>query len=445
MKHASSISTLSVKIMILSVFLSLAACKKDQVPGNITPPADFSITGIRPNSGGYGTVVTITGTGFGAVLADDSVYFNGVGGSIISANDSQIVASVPKYAGTGNIIAKIAGALKTGPLFTYIYRVQESPYAGLQNSDPFVGSYKDGPAASAGFFYPMGLGLDQNNNLYVFDYGNGKLREITPPTSNGGSQVSTLFDLGYGGSINNGVVVIYGLAYNGSSFFVDGERVPGYPAGSPLTALIPPPNKGVGGETLFPVSNWAPTGVFMDKAGNIYATSFNKVAIIYNSGPLSWTFIGSDQYGDQDGNWLLDQENQPNPSIEPAFHYPYGIVVDSSGNIFFTDWGNNKIRKITPKGVVSTFAGDGTYADKDGTGTAASFSNPSFITIDGSGNLYVIDYQTTLRKISPAGVVSTLCAQCVYQGQGGIVIDAAGQNLYVSNYLGGTIDIYSIF
>jgi hypothetical protein len=233
------------------------------------------------------------------------------------------------------------------------------------------------------------------------------------------------------------------LGFSVGTFFtgIISERAPTYPQGSPEQPLIPLPN----GITPFPESKWFPTAVTMDKAGNIYTTSYNQVVIIYSNGPVSWTFIGNSQVGDQDGNWDLEQLNQPNPAIEPAFDDPYGIAVDSSGNMFITDWGNNKIRKITSTGVVTTLAGSGANADQDGTGVAASLSNPTFITIDGAGNLYVIDNLTNLRKITPAGVVSTLCSQCVYQDQGGIVIDSAGQNLYVSNYLGGTIDVYTIF
>ncbi len=422
------------------------------MPGNggnpPTPPnSTLSISGIHPTTGAYNTAVTISGTGFGSTIANDSVYINGVAAVINSVNDSQLVAIVQKYTGTGDVVVKVSGVAKTGPLFTYNYTVLEFPYAGLQNPDIFIGSYKDGPAASAGFSYPTGLALDQNNVLYVNDFGNGKIRAITPPSNNGGSQVSTFYDLGNGGTFQSLGFPLPGLAFNGASFFAggSGKRAPGYPAGSPIVELIPPPNKGVGGETQFPQSNWAPGQAFMDKAGNIYATSFNNIVIIYNVGPLSWTFIGSDQYGDQDGTWVLGQENQPIPTSEPTFHAPYGIVVDSSGNIFFTDYGNNKVRKITPAGVVTTFAGSGINMDQDGTGAAASFSSPTFMSIDGAGNFYLIDNLTTLRKITPAGVVSTLCAQCVYENQGGIVIDPAGQNLYATEYQGGTIDIYHIY
>jgi sugar lactone lactonase YvrE len=124
-----------------------------------------------------------------------------------------------------------------------------------------------------------------------------------------------------------------------------------------------------------------------------------------------------------------------------------GVTVDSSGNLYIADSGNDTIRKITSAGVVSTFAGTaGTPGSADGTGTAASFSAPTGITVDAGGNLYVADTgNDTIRKITPAGVVSTLAGTAGTPGSAdgtgsaagfyfprGIAIDPSG-NLYVAD------------
>lgn len=92
------------------------------------------------------------------------------------------------------------------------------------------------------------------------------------------------------------------------------------------------------------------------------------------------------------------------------FNYPQGIAVDSSGNVYVADSSSSTIRKITPAGVVSTLAGvQGSSGYVDGTGANAEFDNPTGIAADSSGNVYVADTgNNVIRKISSAGMVSTL-------------------------------------
>ena len=92
-----------------------------------------------------------------------------------------------------------------------------------------------------------------------------------------------------------------------------------------------------------------------------------------------------------------------------AFYLPTDVALDGSGNMYVADYNNHLIRKITSAGVVTTFAGSGSEGSADGTGTAASFNQPVGVAVDGSGNVYVADYTNHLiRKITSAGVVTTL-------------------------------------
>jgi sugar lactone lactonase YvrE len=132
------------------------------------------------------------------------------------------------------------------------------------------------------------------------------------------------------------------------------------------------------------------------------------------------------------------------PALEAQFNSPNDVVVDASGNIFVTEFNNHTVRKITPGGTVSTFAGNGTAGWQDGVGTAARFNQPGGMAIDPSGNLYVTEYTgQRIRKITPNGLVTTIAgtnkagfmdgqgSQALFNTLDGATMDPVG-NLYVS-------------
>ena len=113
-----------------------------------------------------------------------------------------------------------------------------------------------------------------------------------------------------------------------------------------------------------------------------------------------------------------------------AFYYPYGIVIDSKGSLFVTGK-NNKVIKISPSGQVSEFAGspNGNAGTIDDYGTKASFRDTRGIAIDGQDNLYVCDYNK-VRKISPAGLVSTYAGNGNYKQIDGSLATASFNHLH---------------
>ncbi|MFC0516452.1 NHL repeat-containing protein [Mucilaginibacter angelicae] len=195
---------------------------------------------------------------------------------------------------------------------------------------------------------------------------------------------------------------------------------------------------GLGGAALFD----SPQGITVGADGNIYvADSFNSaIRKVTTAGDVT-TLSGNGAIGYVDG-----------PIATAQFYAPQSLVTDASNNIYVADYGNNIIRKITPAGIVSTFAGSGDAGYTDGTGTKATFNSPRGLAIDGSGNIFVADMGNNLiRKITPAGVVTTFAGSrgasyldnatatsATFNKPNGIAIDA-NNNIYVAETLNHAI------
>lgn len=242
----------------------------------------------------------------------------------------------------------------------------------------------DGSGTAASFDEPLGMVMDGSGNLYVADAGSNKIRKVTPA-----------------GAVTT-------LAGSGAQGFTNG--------------------------TGTAASFNHPVGLTLDASGNLYVADEHNNAIrkITPAGVVT-TFAGSGSQAYVNGT-----------GTGASFYYPCGVVADNQNNIFVADTYNQCIRKITPAGVVSTFAGSGSTGTADGTGTAASFSQPFGLAIDASNNLYLTDRTNQrIRKITPSGIVTTLAGStggyrdgtgtaAQLQGPTSIALDAAG-NIYITD------------
>lgn len=202
-----------------------------------------------------------------------------------------------------------------------------------------ISGRNDGLGAAARFNYPIGVAVDSNGNVYVADTSNHNLRKISA----------------------GGVVITFaGYSRSGS-------------------------DDGIGSQAGFNL----PSGVAVDVNGNVYVADTNnyKIRKITSSGVVT-TLAGS-VVGNSDGM-----------GSSASFNWPSSVAVDSNGNVFVADSRNEKIRKITPSGSVTTVAGSGAIGSTDGTSAASSFSGPAGVAVDSNGSVYVADTDNNkIRKI----------------------------------------------
>jgi len=175
---------------------------------------------------------------------------------------------------------------------------------------------------------------------------------------------------------------------------------------------------------------WAPFGIAVDSRGNVFVAEVAN-GTIRRISPAGQAGTLAGLAGNPGSNDGVGDNAQ--------FRNPWGVAVDRSGTVYVADTSSSTIRKITPAGAVSTFAGlAGNSGSSDGMGGQARFSNPHGVAVDGAGNVFVADTgNNTIRKITAAGLVSTLAGRA---GSPGLADGAPGvsqlrhpQNLAVDN------------
>ncbi len=158
------------------------------------------------------------------------------------------------------------------------------------------------------------------------------------------------------------------------------------------------------------------TSISIDGSGNLLVVEGQRIRKVTPAGVATTVA----------GNSTIASVNGTGTGV--SFAYAFMSSIDGNGNLYVTEGGNgtsNSIRKITPAGVVTTFAGNGTSVDADGTGTAAGFNYPVGLTADSLGNLYVTEFGgNNIRKITPNAVVTTIAGAGYHGSADGLAASA---------------------
>ena len=306
-----------------------------------------------------------------------------------------------------------------------------------------------GPATSAEINYPRSAAVDVSGDLYIADTYNNRVRKVTPNgtistvagngtmgySGDGGPATNAEFALTWGTAVDasgnlyiadNGNMRIRKVTPDGTISTVAGNGTPGYSGDGGLA---------ISAELLYPES------VAVDSNGNLYIADFQNERIRkVNSAGIITTIAG---------NGTAGYSGDGGPATSAELNWPTNVAVDGSGNVYIADLMNNRVRKVTAGGVISTVAGNGTaaYSQDGGLATNASLDYPIGVAVDSSNNLYITDDGARIRKVAPNGTISTVAGDGTvgYSGDGGLAtlaelnspnclaIDGDG-NIYIPDY-----------
>ena len=338
-------------------------------------------------------------------------------------------------------------------------RVRQIPSNGIINTVVGVGTagYKGdgGPAINAEIYAPCGLTVDPSGPFYIADYQN-VVRKVVPANDN---YIQTVAGTGiYGFAGDGGIGINAGppavelahpcgltLDQNGNLYIADTGNSAirminptGFistVAGSVVGGNVVPGFSGDGGLAAYAELD-GPDSIAVDAAGNLYIadTMNNRIRKVTFGSPCSattgacpgiiTTIAGS---GPADGT-MGGYSGDGGPAVKALLNRPFGVALDSAGNVFFTDSYNQRVRKIDANGIITTVAGTGVsgFSGDGGPALSATMGFPTGIALDAYGKIFVADTQNNvIRMITPTSCSSALVLGAISAGEFGALTSVA--------------------
>jgi uncharacterized protein (TIGR03437 family) len=256
-----------------------------------------------------------------------------------------------------------------------------------------------GVATNAQLSNPQGLAVDAAGDVFIADFGNSRIREV----------------------VNSNITTVAGTGIDG--FTGDG-------ASATLAQL------------------YQPAGVALDANGNLYIADSGNNRIRKVSHGVVTEFAGTGTPGFAGDN---------GPATSAQLKEPFGVAVDSLGNVYIADYSNNRVRKVS-NGIITTVAGNGTpgFSGDGGLATSAELSGPRAVAVDSAGNLYIADSLNHCVRLVSGGAITTVAGGGIFNWFGayrtattamlgtttGVAVDSAG-NLYLSDFETNDVDLVS--
>ncbi|MGD0869192.1 MAG: IPT/TIG domain-containing protein [Bryobacteraceae bacterium] len=417
------------------------------IAGNVTAPTSGAVTGT-PNVGysGDGAAANLAGLVEPFALALDSsgeVYFAENGDSRIRKIDTK--GNISTIAGNGTAGYSGDGSTGTNAELNFptgvavdssgnVYiadlvnlRIRKLTSGGTISTVAGNGKYSysgdGGQATSAQLNTPQAVAADSSGNLYIADTVNNVVRKVTAA-----GVISTIAGNGTAGSGGDGGAATsaqlhspQGIAVdaNGGIYIADTQnaRVRKITNGT-INTVAGSGTAGFGGDSGAATSAQLniPAGLAVDGAGNLYIADFSNNRVRKVTPGGTITTLA--------GNGLEGYSGDGGPATGAQLATPVGLATDSSGNVYIADTGNNAVRVVNSSGIVSTVAGNGLagYSGDGGPAVSAMVGNPSGVALDASGNLYISDGSVRVRKVYSSGFINTIAGNGTrgYSGDGGV-------------------------